>query len=221
MVFHRARRKVDHKDIILNTYILQQVHFTKKLGITIDDKLKWVNHISYIKNKIANGMGILLKARKVLKVILQFYNSFVFPYLIYCSEVWGNASDIHLQPLIILQKKMIIIISFSRYNAPTKLLFQQYNILPLKKLVFQRLGLQLYKYEFGIIPIPLRSLFTKNCSVHNYNIRNSHKLRPAIARHAYRDKDYICDNVNINVSFPSFKKSLKCFILSEKFSFEL
>ena len=171
MVFHRARRKVDHKDIILNNYILQQVHFTKKLGIIIDDKLKWANHISYIKNKIAKGMGILLKARKVLKIkaLLQLYNSFVFPYLIYCSEVWGNASDIHLQPLIILQKKFIIIISFSRYNAPSKLLFQQYNILPLKKLVFQRLGLQLYKYEFGIIPIPLRSSFTKNSSVHNYN----------------------------------------------------
>ena len=48
MVCHRARRKIDHKDIILNNYILQQVHFTKNLGIIIDDKLKWANHISYI-----------------------------------------------------------------------------------------------------------------------------------------------------------------------------
>ena len=96
MVFHRARRKIDHKDIILNNYILQ-VHFTKKFGVIIDDKLKWANHISYIKNKIAKGMGILLNARKVLKikVLLQLYHSFVYPYLIYCSEVWGNASDIH------------------------------------------------------------------------------------------------------------------------------
>ena len=68
---------------------------------------------------------------------------------------------IHLQPLIILQKNIIRIISFSRYKSPTKLLFQQYNILPLKKLGFLRPGLQLYKYEFGIIPIPLCSLFTK------------------------------------------------------------
>ena len=109
-------------------------------------------------------MSILLKARKVLKiqVLLQLYHSFVFPYLIYCSEVRGTASDIHIQPLIILQKKIVRIISFSRYNSPTKLLFQQYNILPFKKLVFHRLGLQLYKYEFSIIPIALRSLFTKN-----------------------------------------------------------
>ena len=66
MVFHRARRKIDHKDINLNNYILQQVHFTNCFGIIIDDKLKWANHISYIK-KIAIGMGILLQARKVVK----------------------------------------------------------------------------------------------------------------------------------------------------------
>ena len=48
MVFHCARRKIDHKDIILNNYILQQVHFTNFLGIIINNKLKWANRISYI-----------------------------------------------------------------------------------------------------------------------------------------------------------------------------
>ena len=88
-----------------------------------------------------------------------------------------------------------------------------FNILPFKKLAFHRLGLQLYKYEFGIISIPLRSLFSKNCSVHNYNTRNSNKLRLALSRHAYGDKEfrfiyvhvwnYICHNVSIHVFFPS------------------
>ena len=43
-------------------------------------------------------MGIILKARKVLKrkILLQLYHLFVIPYLIYCVEIWGNASDIHL-----------------------------------------------------------------------------------------------------------------------------
>ena len=54
------------------------------MGVILDDKLKWTQHISYIKNKIAKGMGIILKAKKVLKNtdICQLYNSFVFPYLI-------------------------------------------------------------------------------------------------------------------------------------------
>ena len=104
-----------------------QVNCIKLLGVILDDKLKWIQHISCIKNKIAKVMGIILKARKILKktVIYQLYNSFVFPYLIYCSEVWGTASNINLQPLIKLQEKIIIIIDFSPYNSPTKLIFQE------------------------------------------------------------------------------------------------
>ena len=56
---------------------------------------------------IAKGMGIFLNSIKVLKlqVLLQLYYSFVSPYLIYCSEVWGTASDIHIKPLIKLHIK--------------------------------------------------------------------------------------------------------------------
>ena len=47
------------------------------------------------------------------------------------------------------------------YNSPTKIISQQLNILPFKKLVFQRLALQMFKYEFGIIPLALHNLFEK------------------------------------------------------------
>ena len=51
----------------------------------------------------------ILKTRKVLQktVLYKLYNSFVFACLIYCSEVCGTASNIHLQPLIKLQNKII------------------------------------------------------------------------------------------------------------------
>ena len=62
-----CKKNMYHEDIILNNNILQQVHCTKFIVIIIDDKLKWANHIIYIKNKIVNGMDILLKASKVLK----------------------------------------------------------------------------------------------------------------------------------------------------------
>ena len=109
------------------------------------------------------GMGILLKARKVLKksVLHQLYYSYIFPYLIYCSEVWGTSSQIHFQPLIKMQKTIIRIISFPPYNSPTKPIFEHLEILPLKKIVFHRIGLQMYQYEYCIIPVALQYLFTK------------------------------------------------------------
>ena len=76
MVCHRARRKDNnHNNIFLNNYILTKVNYTKLLGIILDNKLNWINHISYIKNKIAKGIGILLKARKVLNK--KFYSNYI------------------------------------------------------------------------------------------------------------------------------------------------
>ena len=138
MVFHRSRRKIIKGDILLDTTILSQVTFTKFLGVIRDDKLKWTHHISYLKNTISKGMGIILKARKVLKkkVLLQLYYSFVTPYLIYCLEIWGNASDIHLQPLITTQKKLLELLLFSSYCSHTNILFKDHNVLSFKSYFF-------------------------------------------------------------------------------------
>ena len=114
MVIHRARRKIYHEDTILNNHILQQVHCTQFLGIIIDDKLKWGNHITYIKNKIVKGVGILLNVSKVLKykcycsyTIISFFRT-----LFTVPKYGGTACDIHILPLIILQKSIVRIIGF-------------------------------------------------------------------------------------------------------------
>ena len=76
-----------------------------------------------IKNKISKGFDIILRARKFFtqKTLQNLYHSFIFPYLIlYCVEIWGSAPDAHLLPLILLQKKVVRVISFSPYLAHTK-----------------------------------------------------------------------------------------------------
>ena len=40
---------------------------TKFLGVIIDNKLTWKEHISYICGKVAKGIGIISKNRKILK----------------------------------------------------------------------------------------------------------------------------------------------------------
>ena len=45
------------------------------------------------------------------------YYSFVFPYLIYCVEIWGSSLKLYLDPLVNIQKKCIRTISFSVLRA--------------------------------------------------------------------------------------------------------
>ena len=43
------------------------------------------------------------------------YYSLVFPYLIYGTEIWGNAYAAHLDALIKIQKRCVRTISFSEF----------------------------------------------------------------------------------------------------------
>ena len=54
--------------------------------------------------------------------------AFVYPYLIYGVEIWGNACNAYIDPLIKLQKKCLRIITFSNYLAHTEPLFQKLEI---------------------------------------------------------------------------------------------
>ena len=61
------------------------------------------------------------------------YYSFVFPYLIYCVEIWGSSLKSYLDPLVKIQKKCIRTISFSEYLAPSEPLFQSIKYFKLRK----------------------------------------------------------------------------------------
>ena len=104
------------------------------------------------------------------------YHSFVFPYLIYCVEIWGNASAIHLDPLIKFQNKSIRAITFSEFSAPSEPLFLRTNILNFDKLVFQRICLMMIKHHIDDVPKPISDLFQKLTTIITVIIHVTHKL---------------------------------------------
>ena len=95
--------KVDNDNSIrMNDSIINSASHLKYLGVIIDSKLNWIPHIvhNYVKNKISKGIEIMFKARDYLNknCLSNLYHTYIFPYLIYCIEVWGNASHCHLLP---------------------------------------------------------------------------------------------------------------------------
>ena len=81
MMFHRTRIKHNTNfKIIINNDIVDYKNNTKFLVVIIDNKLNWA--------------------------MRNMYFTFIYPYLIYCIEVWGNAHQTHLDPLIKIHKKV-------------------------------------------------------------------------------------------------------------------
>ena len=108
MVFHRGKRKcLGNIGLYIDGIEIKETPTMKYLGVIIDAKLNWVSHITYVKNKIAKGIGIIKKARPFLNKssLSNLYYTFIYPYLIYCVEVWGSAKKVHLSPVMLLPKK--------------------------------------------------------------------------------------------------------------------
>ena len=223
MVFHRARIKAKDLNVEMQGNTIDCVTTTKYLRVIIDNKLKWTSHILYIKNKISKTIGLFYKMRQYLerKALINLYYSLVFPYLIYCNEVWGNASAVHLEPIIKIQRA-IRTITFSSYLSPSEPIFQSLYILNFRKLVIQRVSLLIIKISKCDVPKPLYALFRINNSYHNYQTRRSESNHVPIGRTKAIHKtfshfgahirNHISNNISTSVSYSSFKHFVKFYI---------
>ena len=224
MVFHRSRIKTSDINVVMQQNTIDRVNSTKFLGLIIDDKLKWHEHIQHVKHKIARSVGILYKIRHYLnkETLLNMYYTFVFPYLIYGIEIWGSVPLNHINPLKKIQKKCVRAITFSEYLAPSEPIFQTLNVLNFENLVIQRISLLMFKYSHGDVPVSVSQLFRTNNEYHDYNTRNCARIHAPVGttEASYRTFGYrgihiwnhISQKINTNTSYPCFKKIVKIYI---------
>ena len=171
MIFHRATMKLPDTDypIIMNNSSLSNIKNLKYLGVILDSKMSWIQHIAYVKNKVAKGIGIMFKARSYLdrRSLINLYNAYIYPYLIYCVESWGNVPKCRLDQLYILQKIIVRLITFSNYNqaayVPSEYIFRELQVLPLYNLVQYRISFMMYKLLNGFLP----NIMSEICLVNN------------------------------------------------------
>ena len=221
MIFHRSRIKPNViNKVVIDNHDLTQVKSAKYLGVIIDHKLNWIEHISYVKSKISKGIGIMYKARQFLtkKALLMLYHAYIYPYMTYCIEVWGCASQTQLNCLFLLQKKIIRIINFSHYLAHTNPLFLSMEVLPLRKIFFYKVGLIMYNYSLNLLPECIAHLYLRNDSIHEHNTRGCHELRvlpgaKSFSNISARIWNVLSNKINCDVSMSILKCNLKLFLL--------
>ena len=130
VLFHPIQRKIPKSvTLFINNQSLTEEHSISYLGIYSDSNLNWKSHINYIAKKVKRSIATLSKLRYYLnsKTLLDLCYALVHPFLTYCILAWGNT----LQPLVLLQKKAIRIITFSSFFEHTSPLFEDLNVIKL------------------------------------------------------------------------------------------
>ena len=112
VIFHPYQKKLD-RDVILKIFdietndfvLLDQKTYIKYLGILIDSNLTRKYHISYITSKISKTIGVIARLRHFVptSTLLTLYRSLLCPYLLYGVTVWGQAPQIYLNQILVLQ----------------------------------------------------------------------------------------------------------------------
>ena len=166
MVFKSQKSNVNYDVLYINNMTINKVERTKFLGVIIDAKLNWMHHITYVKlkGKLSRGIGIICKARKVLKkeTIIKLYYSLFYPFLAYCIEVWGNTFHNYIESIIFkLQKKALRLITFSKWTAHTAELFKNLEILTLPKLYIYHIQIFMFKFHNHKLPCLFNHFFYK------------------------------------------------------------
>ena len=217
MLISNTHNTIPENQLILNDHILECVTDMKFLGIIIDDKLKYDLHIRNIRDKISKTIGVLYKLRRLnipLSSLKTIYLSLIHPILLYCLPIFAKTYDSHLNPLFILQKRAIRIISGAEYLDHSDPLFYRNRIL---KIFDQyKLSLAVYVYQNPQILVD----YQRN---HLYNTRQRTELIAPFERLRTTQQSVIFNAIQIwndipeiiknSVSINSFKFTYKKYLL--------
>ena len=212
-------RNLNYDDLTLqmSDNILENLDEGLFLGVVIDKKLTYRSHIEYISLKISKSIGVLYKLSrfKVSKSVLkQVYYSLIHSYLNYNICCYSGTYNIHINRLLLLQKRAIRIISNTSFLDHTDPLFYSNGILKVHDMYKLNVGLFMFdRWHTGVYN-----------RTHSYDTRSRNDLLPSQARLTITQNSLSVIGPNIWNSIPqsiqnsmsrnSFKSQYKKYLLS-------
>lgn len=185
VIFHPPQRKLPfHVTFSLNGINLNQEFSIKYLGIIIDSNLSWKSHVSHIAKKIKRNIGIFSKLHYYvnLDILVQLYYALMYPFLTYGLISWGNTYSSTAQPLFILQKKAMRVITFSKFHEHSSPIFKHLDIVKLPDLVFLSIAVFMHKFHNRRLPVTFDTFFTQVNKRHNYNTRSASNMSYTLSK---------------------------------------
>jgi hypothetical protein len=177
IIFRSSKSKPFKCNITIDGIDIVQALSVKFLGVEIDDRLSWKNHISTVENKIASVIGVLNKIRYKITSNIAFllYNTLILPQLLYCNVVWACNYRTSLLKMVKLQKRALMICNDAKFDrfTSTDIVFKQSHaltIFSINKLLLSKLMFSVSKL---LLPDTIIRLFRSVSSVHSYNTRNN------------------------------------------------
>ena len=159
-------------------------------------------------------------------LILLYYGLFE-SFLFYGVSVWGSTYPMYTDPIFILQKRILKIITLNEVTVSSAPLFDSLQILKLSDLFKLQVTSFVYECLNSLAPIYFREYFTSIHSIHNIGTRQSKKgdlyvLHCNTTQYGLRSIHYsgvrIWNSLTVEIKnsqfLPNFKKKMRAYIFS-------
>ena len=107
----------------MKEHYLNEVSHTKYLGVLVDKRLTWSNHIDHITSKANKVLGFL--QRNLISCPMQVsYSTFVWPILDYCSTIWSPYTMSNINKIEAIQRRAarFVFKDFAYFSSATSML---------------------------------------------------------------------------------------------------
>ena len=200
------------------------VFCTKHLGVEIDSRLSWSNHIDKICKKVSSGIGIIEKARLFVNfnTLDTLYKSLVQYHFDYCGHVWDAVGKTLSDKLQGLQNRAARVITASSYDTRSEALRQHLCWDDLQTRHLKQVTTMMFQVHHGLCPEYLTDMFIKCSQSTSYSLRSASNNNYFIPRprceylktsFSYMNRgaylwNHLSKDAKITSSLHSFKASL-------------
>ena len=164
--------------LYINDHKIEQVHSIKYLGIHIDDKLNWKQHIKYVEGKISSACGAIYRLRQTLdqNFLRTFYFAHAYFHLQYSVLAWCNITKDNLQRLNSLHGKLVRLMTLhgplKDFYFSANEMFKNMDLLRLDDIYQLELAKFMHRAYANDLPQNFNIYFTRIEDMHKYNLRS-------------------------------------------------
>ena len=197
MIITKKANQNDHPPIYMNNIEIQKVQSHKHLGVILNEKTNWNEHIREIKSKAYKRINLMRKLKFKLnrKVLTTIYLTFIRPTLEYADIVWQNIPLYLQDELEQIQLEAARIITGAIKLTSRELLYKETGLVTLSERRRHHRLILFHKMVNKRAPQYLNSLVPPKVS-HTYYTRNNLNLQEINCRTSHYQNSFLPKTVH-------------------------
>ena len=201
MLFTHSQARHDDIQIRLGDRTINQVKSIKFLGIHIDNRLSFNDHIANLARKLSQTIGIMYKMSSFVpsNILKMIYFSLFYPHLIYGISIWGGCGSTNVGKIAKLQQRTLsLFVNGTHYGTPLTYnsVYLYFLLCQFQKYLFHNLSPYFLDKIIELVPKHSHStrfnlenrlnipFYNKSVNQNQFLYKGPTKMRPRATEHA-------------------------------------